>query len=427
MNIMVVGSGGREHALCWKIAQSAILGKLYCMPGNAGTSGIAENISMDVADHNAVTGFCLEKNITLVVVGPELPLAEGLADSLRAKGVSVFGPSRAASRLESSKTYAKELMARKGVPTAGFRAFDGYDACVSYLQSAVYPIVVKADGLAAGKGVFVCTDPEEAFSVAERLFLEKELGQAGEQVLVEDFLEGEEVSMLFLVDGQRVVPLASSQDHKRVGEGDTGANTGGMGAYSPAPDLGGLSSGEVIMAVVEPVLEGLREDGVDYRGVLYAGLMVTDNDMNVLEFNVRLGDPETQVVLPRMKNDIVPYLAGSAEGSLPDEPIEWDSRQAVCVVLAAGGYPGKYEKGVVINGIDRAEELGALVFHAGTAFAGEDIVTAGGRVLGVVALGEGIKGARDKAYNAAGKISFDKAYYRRDIAHRAVARCEKAF
>lgn len=422
MNILVIGSGGREHVLCWKIKQSEQAGQLFCAPGNGGTAEVARNVDLDISDHGAVSEFCARENIELVVVGPELPLATGITDDLAEKGITVFGPSHAASRLESSKIYAKEAMARFGVPTASFRIFDDHEKCLKYLRTADFPLVIKANGLAAGKGVFVCGNLDEAASASKMLLEEDGLGRAGSKLIVEECLEGEEVSVLVLTDGKKIVPLATSQDHKRAGEADTGPNTGGMGAYSPAPVLDDALFEEIISTVIRPTIEGLRSEGIEYRGVLYAGIMVTASGPKVLEFNVRFGDPEAQAILPRMKSDILPYLMGAASGELADAAIEWDERPAVCVVLASGGYPGAYEKGYRITGTDRAKERDALVFHAGTQLKGDELVTAGGRVLGVVALEDRIDKACAKAYAAIDEINFENMYYRKDIAHRALAR-----
>lgn len=425
MNVLVIGSGGREHALCWKISQSSLVKELYCLPGNGGTSKVAENINAPISDHPRIADICEQKNVELVVIGPEEPLSKGLANYLRQRGVKVFGPSYAASRLESSKIYAKEIMGRYNVPTGGFRIFNDNDKCVAHLRNISYPAVIKANGLAAGKGVFVCSSFEEARAAATLLLTEEKFGPAGQKIIVEDFLEGEEVSILALTDGERIIPLATSQDHKRVGEADTGENTGGMGAYSPAPVVDERLLEEITEKVLRPTVEGLKSEGIEYRGVLYAGLMISAKKVKVLEFNVRFGDPETQAVLARMKSDIVPYLEGAAKGHLPEQPIEWDTDHAICVVLSSGGYPAQYEKGKEIKGIDEAEKKGALVFHAGTRLEGKKFLSDGGRVLGVVALGEDIRKARDKAYEAAGLVDFEKAYYRRDIAFRAIERLQR--
>ena len=422
MNILVIGSGGREHTLCWKLKHSPSVDKIYCAPGNGGTAIDAENIDLQTDNHENVINFCKNKKIDLVVIGPEAPLAVGLSDDLEGAKINVFGPSYAAARLESSKIFAKEFMGRYNVPTASFRIFDDFDKAEEYIRAEGAPIVVKAYGLAAGKGVIVASTVEEAIEAAREMLVDKKFGPAGNKIIVEECLQGEEASILVLTDGENIIPLASSQDHKRVGEGDTGLNTGGMGAYSPAPVITDELFKEIMETAIKPTIEGLKQENISYRGVLYAGLMMTQDGPKVLEYNVRFGDPETQVILPRIKSDLAEILMATAKGDLSGKKIEWDEREAVCVVLAAGGYPGSYEKGKPISGIKEAEETGAIVFHAGTLQAGDETITAGGRVLGVVGMGEGIKEAIENAYKAVDKISFDGMHYRKDIAHRALSR-----
>lgn len=422
MNILVIGSGGREHALAWKINGSPKVDRVFCSPGNAGTATCAENVAIDLGHHAQVVDFCRENAVELVVIGPEAPLAVGISDDLEKAGISVFGPSYAASRLESSKIFAKELMGRYDIPTASFRIFDDYGKAAEHIRSRKTPLVVKAYGLAAGKGVIIADTTDKAVEAAEAMLVRNEFGTAGQKIIVEDFLEGEEASILVVTDGKTIIPLATSQDHKRAGEGDTGPNTGGMGAYSPAPVIDGPMMEEIMESVIRPTISGLSREGITYRGVLYAGIMITADGPRVLEYNVRFGDPETQAVLPRIKSDLVDVLAGAARGELEGTEIEWDERECVCVVLASGGYPGPYEKGKEIKGIGEAIETGAYVFHAGTAAADGRTVTSGGRVLNVAALGSDIREAVDNVYEAVGKIEFDGMYYRKDIGHRALAR-----
>jgi len=422
MNILVIGSGGREHALCWKLKQSPSTEELYCAPGNGGTLIDATNVDIDVSEHRNVIEFCREKNIDLVVVGPEAPLAGGLVDDLEASDINVFGPSYAASRMESSKIFAKELMGRYNIPTASFRIFDDFKKAEEHIRSVGAPIVVKAYGLAAGKGVIIAKKPQEAVDAAKAMLVDKEFGSAGQKIIVEEFLEGEEASILVITDGENVIPLASSQDHKRAYDGDTGPNTGGMGAYSPAPVIDDELFNQIEETIILPTLEALRKESIIYKGVLYAGLMITDKGVKVLEYNVRFGDPETQVILPRMKTDLAELLMAAAKGDLTARTIEWDEREYVCVVMASGGYPGGYEKGKRITGCDEAIKEGALVFHAGTSLEGGELVTSGGRVLNVVSMGSDIKEAIASTYRAASKIHFDGMQYRKDIGYRAIAR-----
>lgn len=422
MNVLVIGSGGREHTLCWKLRQSPSVEKLYCAPGNGGTEPDAVNVDIEIDKNQAVVDFCVEKNIDLVVVGPEAPLAVGIADDLEAAGINVFGPSYAASRMESSKIFAKELMGRYNIPTASFRIFDDFKKAEKYIASAEVPMVVKAYGLAAGKGVIIAESVKEATEAARDMLIHEMYGAAGQKIIVEEFLTGEEASILVVTDGENIIPLATSQDHKRAYDGDAGPNTGGMGAYSPAPVISGDLLEEIMRTAIRPTIEGLRAGNIVYKGVLYAGLMITDDGPKVLEYNVRFGDPETQVILPRMRSDLAELAMATAKGELEGMTMEWDDRECVSVVLAAGGYPGKYENGKVISGIEEARATGALVFHAGTRAENGNIVTSGGRVLNVVGMGEDIKEAVKKTYAAVEKISFEGMHYRHDIASKAIAR-----
>lgn len=422
MKVLVIGSGGREHALAWKIRQSPFLSKLYLAPGNAGTAGLAESVPIPAEDIEGLAVFAREKQVDLTVVGPEAPLAAGIVDRFQADGLKIFGPTKAAAQIEASKIFAKEIMVRSGVPSADFRIFDKAADAKHYLIEAEPPFVIKADGLAGGKGVEVVQSCEEAVQVVTRFMEEKSIGGAGTRVLVEERLEGEEVSLLVLTDGENFVPLASAQDHKRVFDLDRGPNTGGMGAYSPCPFLSAQDFHKVLEQCVRPILQGLAKEGKPYRGVLYAGLMLTKNGPYVLEYNCRFGDPETQVVLPRLKSDLLPLLLEIAEGRLPAGPLEWDDRYALNVVLASGGYPGSYPKGKVISGWESVSgKEDVFVFHAGTARNERgELVTAGGRVLSVTGLGETLKAAQEKAYEVVYQIRFDGVHFRKDIGRRAL-------
>ena len=421
MKVLVVGSGGREHALAWKIAHSPQVSQLYCAPGNAGTASLGENVDIGATDLEALADFVSEQDVDLTVVGPEDPLCRGLVDQLSERGHLAFGPSAAAARLEGSKAFCKEFLRLHGVPTAPFRVVSDMDAADAYLKSCSGPQVIKADGLAAGKGVVVCDRPAEALEAAQQMLLQERFGAAGKTLVIEDRLEGQEASFMALSDGQRVVPLASSQDHKRALDGDRGPNTGGMGAYSPAPVVTGDRAQQIMETIVEPVVRGMAAAGTPYRGLLYAGLMIHGDDIQVLEINCRFGDPETQPVLMRLEDDLVTALRAAARGELPETPLRTDPRATLCVVMAAGGYPGSYDKGEVIQGLADADAEDVQVFHAGTALDAQGrVVTAGGRVLGVTAYGETIAAARDRAYQAASRITWRNAYHRKDIGHRAL-------
>ncbi len=425
MRVLVVGGGGREHALAWKIRQSPLVERLIVTPGNAGTSTVAETADIADGDHDGIAALCRKERIGLVVVGPEAPLAAGLADRLRAADVLVFGPGAAGARLEASKSYAKQLMHRYVLPTASARTFDRLDEAVEYIEAQRhFPIVLKADGLAAGKGVVVAETLEEALDAVHAMLEGGRFGDAGRTVVIEEHLRGEEVSVHALTDGRTLAVLESAQDHKRIFDGDRGPNTGGMGAYSPAPVATRALLDVVTREILVRIVHALAREHVDYRGVLYAGLMATRGGPRVIEFNSRFGDPETQVVLPRLRSDLVPLLAACAEGRLNQvEDLDWDPRPAVCVVLASAGYPESARKGDAIHGLREAGELDdVLVFHAGTKRVGDDVVTNGGRVLGVTALGANVEAARDRAYEAVERIRFDGMQFRRDIASRALGR-----
>jgi len=418
MNVLVVGGGGREHALVWKIGRSPKVENVYCAPGNP---GMRDATQVDLADIEQLAQFAQDKHVGLTVVGPEAPLCEGIVDLFRGRGLRIFGPDREAAQLEGSKSFAKDFMLKYGIPTAEAAAFTAEQPALDYLKGLGAPVVVKADGLAAGKGVVVAQSEAEAVEAVKACF-DGAFGEAGAKVLVEQCLVGEEASILALTDGMTIVPLVSSQDHKRVGEGDTGPNTGGMGAYSPAPVVTEELWERINAEVLDRFLEGCQQEGLDYRGVIYAGIMVEDGVPKVLEFNVRFGDPETQAVLVRLDSDLVEAMEAVVDKRLADTEMRWSDEAAVCVVMASGGYPGAYPKGRVIRGAEAAEATGATVFHAGTKMQDDQFVTAGGRVLGVTARGVGIRDAVTNAYRAVECIEWDGAYYRRDIAHRAFNR-----
>ncbi len=423
MKVLVVGGGGREHALVWKIAQSRSVSKVFCAPGNAGIASQAECVPIGAEDVSGLLNFARKERIDLTVVGPEAPLTLGIADAFEDRGLRIFGPSRRAAAIEGSKVLSKEIMKKYGIPSAEFQVFDDYPKAARYVQSQDLPRVVKADGLAAGKGVILCRNAQEALAALERVMIRKEFGAAGQRVVVEEFLQGEEASFLAFTDGESLLPLPTSQDHKAIFDDDQGPNTGGMGAYSPAPVVTEEIHRAVMETVLLPTIRALTAEGRKYRGVLYAGLMIRDGRPKVLEFNARFGDPETQPLLLRLKSDLIPILEATLDGGVGEIKPEWDPRPAVCVVMASGGYPGPYEKGKVISGLDAAAGIpDAFVFHAGTAFNGGKVVTSGGRVLGVTAVGSGIREAIETAYQAAGRITWEGAQYRRDIGRKALKR-----
>lgn len=427
MKILVIGSGGREHALCWKIAQSPKCTALYCAPGNGGISEIAKIVDTKADDIKGLLDFAKKEKIDLTVVGPEVPLVAGIVDIFEKEDLKIFGPRKECALLEGSKVFSKELMKRLGVPTADFKVLEGADEALKYLTTKKAPVVVKADGLCAGKGVVVCKTMTEAKDAISDMMVKKIFKSAADKVIIEDCLAGEEASIIVISDGKTVVPLASSQDHKRIFDRDKGPNTGGMGAYSPALIVTDKLFKEVMDNVISPVIKGLAKEGKPFKGVLYAGIMVTKDGPKVLEFNTRFGDPETQAIMPRLKSDLVEAMMNAIEGKLENYKMSWDSRSCVSVVMASGGYPGDYEKGIEIKGIDSAGMLkDVVVFHAGTkpgmrATDGKNtFITNGGRVLNVTALGLDIKDAINNCYNAVEKIHFDRMHYRRDIGHRAV-------
>ncbi len=421
MKVLLVGGGGREHALAWKLSKSKRLEHLYIAPGNPGTADYGTNVDIADTDVSGLVAFAKSKKIDLAVIGPEDPLAAGAVDAFEAAGVKAFGPSGAAAQLEADKAFAKQIMRANNIPTAESRSFTSFEDAKAYIASRDEAVVVKAAGLAKGKGVFVCDEPSEAILAAERIMVDGLFGEAGRTVVVEDKLLGQEASILAFVDGRNIYVMESAQDHKPIGEGDTGDNTGGMGAYSPAPVVTEKLLSQIVREVLVPTVDGMNRNDTPYKGVLYAGMMLTQGGPRVLEFNARFGDPETQPILMRMKGDLLEVMLAVCDGKLDRVELEWDRRPAVCVVMASGGYPGKYDKGKVIRGLDEAAKLkDVMVFHAGTAKKDQEIVTGGGRVLGVTALGETIAEAKALAYQAVGKISFEGAYYRRDIADKAL-------
>jgi phosphoribosylamine--glycine ligase len=423
MRVLVVGGGGREHALVWKLRQSPRVEEILCTPGNAGISELAQVVDIGPANVDDIVRFAGDRKVDLVVPGPELPLTLGLVDALEAHGLLGFGPTRAAAQLEGSKAFAKELLRRHRVPTGFFSSFTEPEDALRYVREVGTPIVVKADGLAAGKGVLLCGTEAEAEDAIDKIMRWKLFGEAGSRVVVEEFLEGEEVSFMAVTDGSAVVPLASSQDHKRAFDGDSGPNTGGMGAYSPAPVLAPALHERIMNEIMRPAVRALAERKIVYRGVLYAGLMITREGPKVLEFNVRFGDPECQALMLRLRSDLFELMHAAATGRLQDVPLEWDRRAAACVVMAAEGYPGNYETGKVIRGLERLRGWeGGVVFHAGTKRRDGDVVTSGGRVLGVTALGDDVAAAVAEAYRAVAAIDWEGMHYRRDIGRRVAER-----
>jgi phosphoribosylamine---glycine ligase len=422
MNVLLLGSGGREHALAWAIAASPLLRRLYCAPGNAGIAGVAECITLDIADHGAVAAFCQAHDIGLVVVGPETPLVAGIVDDLSQAGIRAFGPSRAAARLEGSKGFTKDVCARYAIPTAACARFGDLDAALAHVQAHGAPVVVKADGLAAGKGVTVATSVAEAQAAVREVFSGR-FGAAGADVLIEDCLEGEEVSFFALCDGNTALPLATAGDHKRAFDGDTGPNTGGMGAFSPAPAITDELSSQVMREIIDPTLAAMRDLGAPFKGVLYAGLMLTQSGPSLLEYNVRFGDPECQVLMVRLKDDLLTLLLASVDGTLDKMSVRWWPDPALTVVLAAKGYPGAYETGSAIGGLEAAGAVpGVEIFHAGTRRDGDRILAHGGRVLNVTARGSSLAEAQARAYRAIDLIDWPDGFCRRDIGWRAVSR-----
>jgi phosphoribosylamine--glycine ligase len=427
MKVLVIGSGGREHVLVWKLAQSPKVDKIFCAPGNAGISQLAQCVSINPEDIQGLLKFSKDNKIDITIVGPEAPLVMGIVDMFEKEGVRIFGPSAQAAQLEGSKAFSKDFMKSHEIPTAGYETFTDHCKALEYLEKKGAPIVIKADGLAAGKGAIVCQDLDAARQALNDIMVAKVFKDAGDKVVIEEFLAGEEASVLAFTDSTTIIPMESAQDHKRAYDNDQGPNTGGMGAYSPAPIVDAKMSRRILKEILVPTIKGMAQEGRPYKGVLYAGLMITKDGPKVVEFNCRFGDPETQVVLPRLNTDLIDVIDACISGTLNDIKLDWKKESAVCVVMASGGYPGSYEKNKSISGLDTwsdTEEL--LLFHAGTrSVAPGNIVTSGGRVLGLTALGKDIGAAISKAYNAIGRIGFEGAFYRRDIGHRALSRGKK--
>jgi len=414
MKVLVVGSGGREHAIVWKLSRSSRVDKIYCAPGNGGISELAECLDIGVLDTESIIKACKDKNIDLVVVAPDDPLAMGMVNELTKAGIRAFGPTREAALIESSKSFSKSLMKKYGIPTAGFETFDDVNKAMEYIRTQKYPLVVKADGLALGKGVIICNSEEEAREAVITIMERKKFGDAGKVIVIEEFLTGQEVSILSFTDGKTIVPMVSAQDHKRVFDGDKGPNTGGIGAFSPSSVYTEKMAEICMNRIFRPTIEAMNKEGRTFKGVLYFGLIITEDGPRVLEYNARFGDPETQVVLPRLKNDLLDIIEAVIDERLDEIKIEWDDSACLCVIMASEGYPQEYRKGLKITGLDSVED-DIIVFHAGTKKAGNEYFTNGGRVLGVTALGKSLKEARDKAYNAVSRIHFEGAHYRRDI------------
>ena len=422
MKILVIGSGGREHALIWKLKQSPAVDRIFCAPGNAGTAEITDNAAIPATDLAQLRGFAKQNQVDLTVVGPDDPLAMGVVDLFTAEKLRIFGPTKSAARLESSKIFAKELMRAQEVPTADARTFSDSEEALRYCEQLKYPVVIKADGLALGKGVIIASDSQGAKAAINAMMNDRRFGEAGRRIVIEEFLRGTECSLHALVDGKNYQLLESARDHKRAFDGDKGPNTGGMGAFSPANNWNARLQAQFEKEIMRPLLGGLVKEGVVYRGLLYPGLMITNDGPRVLEFNCRFGDPETQALLPRMKSDLLPLLEATIDGKIDKQSIEWDERASVTVVLASAGYPEKYETGKRVSGLDEAAKLeGVQVFHAGTKKANGEVVTAAGRVLAVTALGSTIANARERAYEALSRIHFEGCHYRRDIALSAAS------
>lgn len=423
MKVLLIGSGGREHTLAWKLSQDTSVEHIYCVPGNPGIATVdkCELVNMDTTDLEGLADFAEHNQVELTVVGPEAPLVAGISDVFAARHLAVFGPSKLAAQLEGSKSFSKDLMHKYNIPTADFKICTTAAEAKSYIKVKGAPIVVKADGLAAGKGVVVAMTEKEALEAVDMIMGDKKFGDAGVRVVVEEFMAGEEASLLAFTDGKTVVPMIAAQDHKRICDGDKGPNTGGMGAYAPAPVMTEALRKQAIEKVLEPTVKALAAEGMPYKGCLYAGLMITGDKVNVVEFNCRFGDPETQAVLPLLDGNLAQIMLACAQGTLTPDMVKWHDGAAVCVVMASGGYPGDFEKGKVITGLNEAGKLAqTVVFHAGTKQQGQDVVTSGGRVLGVTAMASTIRSAKETAYKAVAKIDFDGKFFRKDIAWRAL-------
>ena len=423
IKVLVIGSGGREHAIAWKLAQSPVVERVFIAPGNAGTALVGENVAIGVEEFEKIADFAKREKVGLVFVGPDNPLIEGIVDFLLEKGLNVFGPAKKAAIIEGSKLFTRNLLKKYGIPSAEYASFDDAEKAKAYLRRKGAPIVVKADGLALGKGVVVAETVEEAEKAIDEMLVEKKFGEAGNRILLEEKLLGEEASFFAFSDGKNIKAMASSQDHKRVFDNDLGLNTGGMGAYSPAPVVTGQAEKRVMKEIMQPTIDAMRKEGREFKGVLYAGLMISREGPRVVEFNCRLGDPETQALMPRLDSDLVPIVQSCIDGNLAKQEIKWNPKACCCVVMASGGYPEHYEKGKEILGLGEAAKLkGTIVFHAGTKLENEKFLTSGGRVLGVTALGKTIKESIDNAYKAVEKISFEGMHYRKDIGKKALER-----
>ena len=421
MQVLIIGSGGREHALAWKSAQDEDVSTVFVCPGNAGTAleEKLKNITIDLNNFSAIEDFCVDEKIGLVIIGPEQPLVDGLSDFLQSKGIKTFGPSQAAAQLEGSKTFSKDFFVKYGIPTAGYASFNDFEEANSYLENVDFPTVVKADGLAAGKGVIICANKSEAVSALKNIFQDQAFGEAGNRVVIEDFLEGEEASFIAVVSKDQMIPLATSQDHKAIGEGDVGLNTGGMGAYSPAPIVDARMHQKIIDEVMEPTMQGLINEGSPYLGFLYAGLMIRNGELKVLEFNCRFGDPETQPILLRLKSSLVKLCLSAIEDKLQGYQSEWDARHSCGVVIASQGYPEKYLSNQEVH-IEEVDEEDMKLFHAGTNLQDNKVMTSGGRVFCATALGINLKEAQSKAYDLVNSVSFNGAFCRKDIGYKGI-------
>jgi len=416
MKVLVVGSGGREHAIVWKLSQSKKVSKIFCAPGNAGISEIAECVNIPATDIEEITNWAVDNKIDLAIIGMDDPLMLGIVDLMEEKGIRVFGPKKNAAIIEGSKVFAKELMKKYNIPTAGYEVFEDTSLAIEYLKKCDYPVVLKADGLALGKGVLICNTLEEALDGVNQIMVEKKFGDAGNKMIVEEFIEGPEVSVLSFCDGENIIPMVSAQDHKRALDGDKGLNTGGMGTFSPSKYYTKEIHEQCIKTIYKPTLEAMKKEGRPFTGIIFFGLMLTNKGPKVLEYNARFGDPEAQVVLPRLKTDLVEIVEAAIDKKLDSVNVEWDNKSTVCVILASGGYPVSYEKGYEITGLEEQKSKeDIIVFHAGTSKKDNKIVTNGGRVLGITAIGSSIEDARDKAYKAVNEVNFEKKHYRTDI------------
>lgn len=423
MKVLIIGGGGREHTLAWQIRKSPLVDDIFCTPGNGGTEEIANNVEIKAEETGKLLRFAKQEEIDLSIVGPEAPLVSGIVDTFQDEGLKIFGPNRDAASIEGSKAFSRELMKKMGVPQPSHCIFSDPQDAKNYLEQMDFPLVIKASGLAAGKGAIIVVNMDEANKTLDDMMVKKTFGKAGEKVVIEEFLKGEEVSLLVLTDGKNVLPFVSSQDHKPIYEGDKGPNTGGMGAYAPAPVLNQIEAGKVIDTIILPVLSGLKEEGIEYKGVLYAGLMITEQGPKVLEYNCRFGDPETQAILPLLDSDLAASLIATIEGDLNNIQFKWKTGSAVCVVLASGGYPIEYKKGKEISGLEKLKPIeDIVVFHAGTRREEGKLVTSGGRVLGITGIGNNLKQAIESTYSAIGKVTFDKMYYRKDIGKKGLNR-----